>query len=148
MFQKFRYVILLLCLFSSSSLLAQPLDHSAWDALLKKHLIVKQNGAITQVDYAAFARDRKSLKAYLKYLAAIEERAFDQLSKDAQLAMLINLYNAATVELILTGRNAPKELIAIADYANDVRSLRHPFDKKRGNVVDTQDDTRNGRKGA
>jgi hypothetical protein len=101
--QKFRYLLVLMCLFSSSSLMAQNIDHSAWDVLLKKHLIVKQNGAITQVDYAAFAKDRKSLKGYLKYLSAIEESAFDQLSTDAQLAMLINLYNAATVELILTG---------------------------------------------
>lgn len=103
MLQKLRFVILLLSLLSCSGLWAQTLDHSSWDALLKKHLIVKQNGAITQVDYAAFAKDRKSLKGYLKYLATIEESAFDQLSQDAQLAMLINLYNAATVELILTG---------------------------------------------
>ena len=32
-------------------------------------------------------------------------------------------------ELILTGRDAPKELIKVADYVSDVKSIRHPFDK-------------------
>jgi cob(I)alamin adenosyltransferase len=39
------------------------------------------------------------------------------------------------VELVLTGRSAPKELIAIADYANEVVPLKHPFDKKRKKVI-------------
>ena len=37
-------------------------------------------------------------------------------------------------ELILTGRDAPKELIAVADYANEVKSIKHPFDKKSRKV--------------
>ena len=32
-------------------------------------------------------------------------------------------------ELVLTGRDAPKELIKAADYVSDVKKIIHPFDK-------------------
>lgn len=32
-------------------------------------------------------------------------------------------------ELILTGRNAPQEVIEAADYVTDMRSVRHPYEK-------------------
>jgi len=31
--------------------------------------------------------------------------------------------------VVITGRNAPAELLAIADLASDVRKLKHPFDQ-------------------
>ena len=31
--------------------------------------------------------------------------------------------------VVITGRNAPAELLAIADLACDVRKLKHPFDQ-------------------
>lgn len=31
------------------------------------------------------------------------------------------------VELVLTGRNAPKELIELADYVSDVKDIKHPY---------------------
>lgn len=34
-----------------------------------------------------------------------------------------------TTEVICTGRNAPKELIEIADYASEIKAVKHPFDK-------------------
>ena len=33
------------------------------------------------------------------------------------------------LELVLTGRNAPQELIALADYVSDVRAVKHPIEK-------------------
>lgn len=33
-------------------------------------------------------------------------------------------------ELILTGRNAPKELIEKANYVTEMKKLKHPYDKK------------------
>jgi cob(I)alamin adenosyltransferase len=33
------------------------------------------------------------------------------------------------MELVLTGRNAPKELIEVADYVSEVREVKHPFQK-------------------
>jgi len=35
----------------------------------------------------------------------------------------------AHVEVILTGRNAPPEVIAAADLVTEMRALKHPFDK-------------------
>ncbi len=32
------------------------------------------------------------------------------------------------LELVFTGRNAPDELISLADYATDIQVLKHPFD--------------------
>ena len=33
------------------------------------------------------------------------------------------------VELVLTGRNAPPELIALADYVSEIQAVKHPFTK-------------------
>ena len=35
------------------------------------------------------------------------------------------------VELVLTGRGAAQEIIDVADYANEVKPIKHPFDKNR-----------------
>ena len=32
-------------------------------------------------------------------------------------------------ELVLTGRGAPEELIALADYVSDIQCVRHPYEK-------------------
>ena len=34
-----------------------------------------------------------------------------------------------SVEIVLTGRNAPMELIERADYVMDIKSIKHPYDK-------------------
>jgi Protein of unknown function, DUF547 len=83
---------------------AQAVDHghTAWSELVKKHVVVQRGGQASQVRYAAFANDRAALKAYLESLASVGEAAFNGLSKPQQMAFLINAYNAATVELILT----------------------------------------------
>jgi cob(I)alamin adenosyltransferase len=31
-------------------------------------------------------------------------------------------------ELVLTGRDAPAELLALADYVSDIRAVKHPYD--------------------
>lgn len=35
----------------------------------------------------------------------------------------------ASIELVLTGRNAPEKLIEAADYVTVMKSVKHPFDK-------------------
>lgn len=67
-------------------------DHGAWDALLKEHV---SDGL---VDYAALARDRPRLDAYLRDLAETDP---DALSRDEQLAFWANAYNARMVALVL-----------------------------------------------
>lgn len=34
-----------------------------------------------------------------------------------------------SVELVLTGRNAPKEIIEIADYVSEIKEVKHPYKK-------------------
>jgi hypothetical protein len=83
---------------------AQTFDHShaAWTTLLQKHVVLLRGGQASQVRYAAFAADRAALKAYLDTLSAVNETTFNGWSKPQHAALLINAYNAFTVELILT----------------------------------------------
>ena len=36
---------------------------------------------------------------------------------------------AAGVEIVMTGRNAPQELIELADLVTEMKNIKHPFDK-------------------
>jgi hypothetical protein len=73
---------------------AAPVDHSAWDKLLKKH--VNDKGF---VNYTAFKKDYDELKKYLDMLSVSAPNG--KWSKEEQLAYWINAYNAFTVQLIL-----------------------------------------------
>ena len=54
-----------------------------------------------RVDYAALKARPGELDAYLGELAAVTRPEFDRWEKPGQLAFLINLYNAATLHLIV-----------------------------------------------
>jgi hypothetical protein len=114
----------LLCglLFFSNFGLAQGFDqsHAAWSALLKKHVVVLQGGKSSQVRYAAFAKDRTALKAYLDTLSGVKEAEFRNWSKPQRMAFLINAYNAFTVELIL----AHYPVKSIKDIGSDLFNNR------------------------
>jgi hypothetical protein len=77
-------------------------SHAAWTTLLQRHVVLLRGGQASQVRYAGFTADRSALKAYLASLSAVSRPIFDSWSKPAQMAFLINAYNAFTVELILT----------------------------------------------
>ena len=83
-------------------------DHSQWDKLLKKH--VTREG---MVDYKGFKRDEAELDGYLRMLS--EKRPTNTWSVQELLAYYINLYNAATVKLIL--ENYPVKSIKDIDGA-------------------------------
>lgn len=85
-----------------AALPAQAFEHAAWDALVKKHVVVLAGEHASQVRYADFARDRAQLKAYLATLSKIGQAEFDGWEKGERKAFLINAYNAFTVEKILT----------------------------------------------
>jgi hypothetical protein len=65
-------------------------DHSIYDALLRRHVT---DGL---VDYDAFARSRE-FQVYLGHLASAD---LEGLPRDERLAFWINVYNAYTIELI------------------------------------------------
>lgn len=83
-------------------------DHSQWDKLLKKHVDVKG-----LVDYKGFKNDKAKLDDYLKMLS--EKNPTDDWSVQELLAYYINLYNAATVRLIV--ENYPLKSIKNIDGA-------------------------------
>ena len=37
-----------------------------------------------------------------------------------------------SVEVVLTGRNPPQELLELADYVSEIQKVKHPFDKGIG----------------
>lgn len=97
-----RIMIALLLMLLPVSAQAQGFDHAAWDGLLKRNVVLVRGGVASQVRYDGMARDRAALKTYLAGAGKVSRATFDGWSKPDQLAFLINVYNAATVELILT----------------------------------------------
>ncbi|MBI2193368.1 MAG: DUF547 domain-containing protein [Planctomycetes bacterium] len=70
-------------------------QHRAWGQVLRAHV---QDGL---ADYAGLKAARDGLDAYLDLLASVSEARFARWRSEEQQAFLINLYNAATVHLII-----------------------------------------------
>lgn len=70
-------------------------SHATFTSVLEKH--VKNE----QVDYAALKKNPGDLNAYLDTLAAVPKQTFNFWNRDQQMAFLINLYNAATLKLVI-----------------------------------------------
>lgn len=85
--------------------------HKDWDNLLKTYVDEKGN-----VDYMGFKKELETLDKYLEQLGnfSIDENW----SREKKLAYFINLYNAATVKLILD--NYPVE---------SIKDINRPWDK-------------------
>jgi hypothetical protein len=99
---KILYILLLALLPLAASAQSFDHDHKAWATLLKKHVVLIDNGKSSQARYAGFAQDRNELKAYLGTLSKVTQSEFNAWNKAQQMAFLINAYNAFTVEKILT----------------------------------------------
>lgn len=95
-------LIVLVAAFAALPARAFEHSHAAWDALLKKHVVLLPGGHASQVRYADFARDRGALKAYLNALSEVGRAEFDAWPSAERKAFLINAYNAFTVEKVLT----------------------------------------------
>ena len=89
--------------------------HKAWDALLKKHVVVLRAGQGSTVRYAGFKSDAAALKTYTDALSKVAEAEFKGWSKTQQMAFLINAYNAFTVAKIL--QRYP-DIKSIRDFGN------------------------------
>jgi len=132
---------LLQLLLAMTALFSPPATHAApdrthadWSALLAKHVRLQDaGGRASRVDYAGFARDRAALGAYLAQLARVTPAEFAALPRADQMALLINAYNAATIELILT--EYPK-YASIKDYGSLFRSAwQKPFVSLLGEML-------------
>ncbi|MFW5782941.1 MAG: DUF547 domain-containing protein [bacterium] len=77
----------------------QRVDHTAWGDFMDDYLITDHPSGVNMVDYAGVTEaDRAALD---RYVAALEGTLASDLNRDEQLAYWLNLYNAATVKLIL-----------------------------------------------
>lgn len=77
-------------------------NHSSWDALLDKHVTMTNAGKASVVNYAGMQADKSKLDSYMAATSKVNQSEFNRWNKDEQLAFLINVYNAGTVELVLT----------------------------------------------
>jgi hypothetical protein len=108
-------------------------NHAPWTTLLRKYVVVLGGGTASRLRYADMAADHAALKAYLASLSAVSAAAFGAFSKPQKMALLINAYNAFTVELILT--RYPK-LTSIKDLGSLVQSpWKRKFVPLLGNMV-------------
>lgn len=81
------------------------IDHSKWQTLLDKYL-KEHDSDINRIDYKGIQSDVGLLNDYVDFLLDIDPRDFN---KKEQFAYWVNLYNAATVVLII--ENYPVESI-------------------------------------
>lgn len=73
-------------------------DHAAWDAFLGHYVRPSPDG-INRVAYAEAVKAGRTMLA--PYLVQLQKTVVSGLSRDEQFAFWVNLYNAATVDLIL-----------------------------------------------
>ncbi len=77
------------------------IDHGPWQELLDRYVVARETG-VNLVDYAGLARNDAAaaeLAAYLDYLQGLDPLAY---SRAEQMAYWINLYNALTVQVVLS----------------------------------------------
>jgi hypothetical protein len=75
------------------------IDHYAWDKFLKQYVVAPHPSGINRVHYQAVTpEDLKSLKNYLQEMQNV---AISNYNRAEQKAYWINVYNAATVDLIV-----------------------------------------------
>ncbi|MEX0965653.1 MAG: DUF547 domain-containing protein [Bacteroidia bacterium] len=97
----------------------EDVSHEAWSELLQKHL---KSGFM---DYEGMQERRQELQAYLEYLGNNPPHR-EEWTQEEQIAYWINLYNAATVELVL--RHYPVESIKDIGSKIAVPFVNTPFD--------------------
>jgi hypothetical protein len=78
----------------------QKIDHSLWNRFLNQYVIAPHPSGINRVRYQAVTlEDRKNLKAYLQSMQAVPVSTYNRAE---QKAYWINLYNAVTIDVILS----------------------------------------------
>ncbi|MBE0621704.1 MAG: DUF547 domain-containing protein [Burkholderiales bacterium] len=97
-----RALVFLALMLSAATAFAFDHSHAAWDALLKKQVVIAPSGNASRVRYAGMLAEHAALKSYIDSLSAVTEAEYRGWTKAQQLAFLINAYNAFTVELILS----------------------------------------------
>ncbi|PCJ70404.1 MAG: DUF547 domain-containing protein [Rhodobiaceae bacterium] len=77
------------------------IDHSEWQGLLDAYLVTGESGEPTRVDYARWAETQADRDRLELYITSLEGAEVATLNQNEQFALWANLYNAATVRVIL-----------------------------------------------
>jgi hypothetical protein len=100
-------------------------DHTAWDRFLGNYLVTNHPSGINLLNYGdVTAGDRQSLEAYLD---SLQDVPVSQLNRNEQKAYWINLYNGATIKVILD--HYPVSSITKINLSSGVFS-KGPWDAK------------------
>lgn len=91
------------------------IDHQSWDQLLQRY--VDDRGLVDYQGWSNSEADKRTLQRYLEQFAPADR---PQAEGDAEIASLINAYNAFTIQFVL--QHFPTE---------SIRLLDSPFDGKR-----------------
>lgn len=130
---------------------AADFDHSQLNGLLEKYVSSSNGGSSTTVDYAGIKQSEAILSRYLERTALVSRQSFDAWPKSQQLAFLINVYNARTIELVLQGYpgiasikdlgsilSSPwsKEFIALLEKTRSLDDIEHQLIRGSGRYND------------
>jgi len=106
-------------------------DYSSYAAVLKQH--VNDDG---YVDYKSLKSDPAELNKFIKQLGTLDAKTFNTWSKNDQIALLINAYNAFTLRLIVD--NYPIKAGFFASFAypkNSIRQIDGAWDEIKWNLM-------------
>lgn len=77
-------------------------DHKVLDDVLQATVFKVREGRGTLVDYQKLKKLKPALDQYLESVSRVDGFYFDEWSADEQLAFLINVYNAKTLEMVVS----------------------------------------------
>lgn len=77
-------VLIIVLALNAGTAHATAFDHSPWDGLLQKNVVVHDGGRATTVDYQAMTAERTILTGYLEQLTQVSRTQFDSWPKDEQ----------------------------------------------------------------
>ena len=99
-----RFLLATAALVFAAGVSAQTFDHthSAFTALLKKHVVVVDGGKTTKVKYADFKKEEPQLKAYLDGLSAVKETEFNAWNKAQHNCWAWSTKNASIISMANT----------------------------------------------
>jgi hypothetical protein len=116
----------------SSAPQARAADHTPFDALLVRYVVVSPDG-INRVRYGAWTANAADRAALDSYVAALERERPSRLSRDEAFVYWVNLYNAVTLQVVL--ENYPVRSIRdIRSRTLDPRGLIGPWRTSRVTV--------------
>ncbi len=97
------------------------IDHTLFDDFLTRNLVARTDG-LNIVKYRHVSTDDQAQLA--SYIQALEAINIDDYTRNEQLAFWINLYNAATIHLIIT-----------SEEVSSIRDLKKPWNTKIATVL-------------